>query len=191
MKNRWIVLGAVLLVAGGFFAGHVVAEDGDAGGAGMQIPDWVKPAPEHEAMKKFLGSWDVEMKWGPAPAEKGVATWRSINKGLYLAQDYKGKMMGRDYVGHQILGYDTVAKEWFSLWIDSFSPVPYVSRGTAKDGVTTLTGMTPSHTESGKKHPMTTRGKWDGDDKYLLTFHASQGGKEMQIGSITYTRQKK
>ena len=58
MKNRWMWSVVALLAGAGVFVGLARAQDEGAG-----RPAWMVLGPQHEAMKKFLGRWEVSSVW--------------------------------------------------------------------------------------------------------------------------------
>ena len=182
-NRKWIVLGAALLLAAGFFAGHVVAEEGEME---MQQPEWAKHTAEHAQMKKYVGTWDAVMDWGMGKAEKGEATWTLLHNGNYLMQQFKGVSMGKAYTGTLLLGYDTIDKQWVSAWTDNWNPCMFISTGNDKDG---MTGKGPNPMAAGKM-TMTLKTTWESDDKYTMHFFGVVNGKEAPMGKIVYTRRK-
>src|SRR5215510_4460053 len=55
--------------------------------------DFPKPGPEHELLKKWVGTWDTTMKMQGAES-KGVATYKMELGGLWLASTYEGEFGG-------------------------------------------------------------------------------------------------
>ena len=164
MKHRWLALGALALGLAGFVAGQVAAQD-EMGG-GMQMPEWTKRTKrtkQHEDLAKMVGTWDVTMKmWmvpdSPPMESTGISTGKALLGGNYVQQDFEGSVMGGPFEGVLMLGYDTVDKEFVSVWMDSFHPVMYVGRGTEKDGLTTYDAEEPDFmTGKKKKTRMTIR----------------------------------
>ena len=73
-------------------------------------PPPLKPRPEHEVLKKDLGTWDATvetMEPGKPPAvSKGVETVSLLEGGLWTITDFKGTMMGAPFHGHGTNGFD-------------------------------------------------------------------------------------
>jgi hypothetical protein len=90
---------------------------------------------DHQALKYFAGRWKVEAKmWAApgAPATESVNTneGEMILGGRYVRLIYKGEMMGQPFEGHQISGYDNIAKAYTTFWIDNSSTSFYLLKGT-------------------------------------------------------------
>jgi len=185
--NRWIVPGALCALLCLALPAH--AQEGEKGER-PPMPEWLKLTPQHKALQKSVGTWKVVSKWeGMAQPGTGVARAQLTLNGRYLKQKYEGTMGGHPYSGVLLIGYDTIDKQYVSIWMDSMSPMPTITRGNEKDGVMHFEGTDVDWSDmSGKKVKIALRIKWTSDDQYTLSmFHP---GKEKAIGSMTYTRVK-
>lgn len=110
-----------------------------------------KPGPEHVELMKTAGHWTSECTCyfdGTPTKSTGAAEFEPILGGRYLLERMKGDMGGQPFEGMQILGFDNVAKQHFSIWIDSMGTgyMPMTGKkgagnameykGTAKDVMT-------------------------------------------------------
>lgn len=190
MKSKTLWGAIALLCPVAFLVGRVTAEEG-----GWEAPAWTKKTDEHEAMKKRVGEWNVKTKWWmdpSAPPKEGTATTRAelILGGYYLQETFKADFMGQPFEGRHLLGYDTIAKEYVSVWSDNMNPVPSISRGNEKDGVVTMHGMNPDW-GSDKKIKQWTKLSWDNDDQFTFRFYrAGPDGEDFKTGEFVYTRKK-
>jgi len=153
-----------------------------------------KPGAEHADLAKSAGSWNavVKMFMGPgAPAQesRGTATRRAIMDNRYILEEFKGEMMGTPFEGMLLQGYNNISKEYWAVWIDTWSTWPSLSSGTADaNGAMTLRGtmkdvMSP---EGRPYHSITTP---HGDDKAVMQmFDTLPDGTEWMVMEITYTR---
>ena len=199
MKNLWIVSAAVLLCGLSFFVGSVVAqdmggEDKPAAGMGMGMPEWMKKTKEHEWIGKGVGEWTVASKMWMAPGAPPVAgtgelSTESMFDGKFTVSMFKSSWMGNPYEGHLLTGYDTVAKEFFSIWIDSYGPIASISRGTMVDGVLKMTGTGPDQM-TGKPMKTASTMTWQGDDQYTFTMYKIVGEQQIKGFEMVYTRKK-
>jgi len=104
------------------------------------------PTPEHAILKKFAGKWKVETKWWMAPGTqpevtKGTAIHTMIFGGKFLKQEFHGKFMGKPFDGLAYLGYDTIAEEFTSVWLDSMGTSTMSSIGAYNEEDKSLTFM--------------------------------------------------
>ena len=79
-----------------------------------------KPGPEYDVFKHDVGTWDVEIKTPQGPATQGVENNRMLG-GFWMLADFRGKLMGLDFKGHGVYGYDAEKKQYVGTWIDSLS----------------------------------------------------------------------
>jgi hypothetical protein len=70
--------------------------------------------PRHEALGEFVGHWDVEiamvMPGAPEQRSRATAEYAWAIDGRWLTQRIRGEMMGGDYEGFSLIGYDNYAK---------------------------------------------------------------------------------
>ena len=194
MKKLWIVCGGVLCAAS-FFVGQVVAQEGGDKPAGFPMPAWMQKTKEHESFKQLEGSWKTVAKFWMMPGadpmvDEGEAVTKLLYDGKIVHQNYKGSMMGKPFTGQLFMGFDTIDKEFVSVWMDSMSPMISVSRGKEQDGVIRFEGQ-EANPMTGKKQKSLMLVKWINDDQYQVTFHnVTDDGKKVMGGEITYTRKK-
>ncbi len=141
-----LVLGGVALVSATAFVTSAIvsAQKPEAKQDAPAAPDMAAmmeqmmklaaPGKEHASLMKHAGEWEQTFKIRFTPdAEwteaKGTAKARPILDGRYLLEDVEFSMMGMPMKGVQILGYDNNKKEYVSIWLDSSSTWPILSRG--------------------------------------------------------------
>ena len=97
-----------------------------------QMPPMPTPGPEHEMLRKDVGTWDatVEMFMAPgAPPEvsKGTETVTMMG-GFWQITEFKSEMMGQPFEGRGATGYDPAKKKYVGTWVDTMTP-GYLHRG--------------------------------------------------------------
>jgi hypothetical protein len=152
------------------------------------------PGEPHKLFATLAGSWTTTTKeWmepGKPPAEStGTADLKILLDGRFLYQEFTSQMMGQPFSGIGIDGYDNLRKRYVTAWIDTMGTGIFMMEGTASaDGKTiTLKGQ---HAELGGGQ-MTHRAVWKIADSNTQTFDmygTHQGGKEMKMLEIVYTR---
>lgn len=160
-----------------------------------QMMKYAMPVAEHAYLKKYVGSWDVEVKsWGQTGAapttEKATMKGEVILGGRFVKCGFDGTMMGQPFSGLQIMGYDLYQKKYVTFWIDSMSTNFFLTSGMldAAGKVLTETGMWPNAMTgmTGKVKIVTT---WLADGKYRYEmFMVGADGKEAKWMEINYTR---
>ncbi len=106
-----------------------------------------QPGEAHERLGRMVGTWETEMTWwmepgGPATTSRGSAEYSWLFDGRWLAQRYRGEIMGRPYEGFGLSGFDNLRRQAIDAWVDSESTGMTVSRGdwTADGTHLVLTG---------------------------------------------------
>ena len=99
------------------------------------------PGKEHAHLAEGAGTWKAECEMWMAPDTEpmkstGTSTVKPIMGGRYILVEMKGQMPGMGpYEGMGIYGYDNVAKEFVSTWLDNFSTGMMQGKGKlSKDG---------------------------------------------------------
>ena len=127
-----------------------------------QMPPMPPPGPEHEMLKKDVGTWDatVEMFMAPGapPAvSKGTETVTMMG-GFWQLTEFKSEMMGQPFEGRGAMGYDPAKKKFVGTWVDTMAPAYYTVEGTYDAATKTLTAI------DGRPRPDRRRHEDEGDD---------------------------
>lgn len=152
------------------------------------------PGPPHQALAATVGTYDLRIKsWhepgGPAMEEVGTATRKMLLGGRVLLEEVSSTMMGMQFTGQGLTGYDNVSGKHWSVWTDSMSTGAMVSEGTC-DAKNTCT-FTGSWNDPIKKGPVTARmtSRWTSPTTQVFEMYgAGKDGKEMKMMEITYTK---
>lgn len=148
------------------------------------------PGPEYDVLKHDVGTWDVEIKTPQGPATKGKETNRMLG-GFWMLTDFQGKLMGLDFKGHGVYGYDADKKQYVGTWIDSLSSAKMDMVGEYDEAHQTMTyeGMAPGVDGKLAKHVMAT--KYHDDGSRVMTMHVKAGDKMMKMFEMKLTKAKK
>jgi Protein of unknown function (DUF1579) len=152
------------------------------------------PGEPHKLFASLAGNWTTTTKeWmepGKPPTEStGTAEMKMLLDGRFLYQEYNAQMMGQPFSGVGIDAYDNMTKKYMTAWIDTMGTGIFMMEGTASADGKTIT-LKGSHPEPGGGK-MTHRAVWkiaDGNTQTFDMYGAHQGGKEMKVLEITYTR---
>lgn len=93
------------------------------------------PGPGHERLEPFVGEWATTTRvWlggpGSEPATStGSAEIEWILGGRFLLERSEGVAEEQEYEGLGLLGFDNVAGEYRSVWVDSGNTAMYTSAG--------------------------------------------------------------
>lgn len=145
--DRWIALVVVIAVPVVWFGNALATGKGDPP-AEMDLPVWMKMTEEHRHLAESVGEYDAHLKVWMAPGTEpmeftGKATRKAIHGGFFVEETFSSSWMGQPYQGRLIEGFDTVRREFFSIWIDSSGPMASHSRGTVEDGILKMAGTGP------------------------------------------------
>lgn len=129
-----------------------------------QMQKWMEyatPGDNHKMLASWAGNWDADMTtWdyeGATPRQtKGSAVYQMILGGRYLSGVHTANMMGMEFEGHDLMGYDNATKTFTSTWVDNMGTGIMKSSGTYDAGSKTLTitGKCPDVCRPGKECEM-------------------------------------
>lgn len=115
-----------------------------SGRADAQEPPMPQPSPEHEFLKRDVGTWNATMKVWPAPGAQpvtgtGTETCKMLEGDMWLISHFESDFGGMPFVGMGAFGYDPAEKKYVGGWIDSMSPYMSSSKGDYDSVTKTLT----------------------------------------------------
>ncbi len=121
----------ILLLISVFYTLNSFAQD-------EQMKKWTEymtPGKEHANLAKMNGDWNFLAKFwmdptAAAQTSEGLATCEMLLGGRYMQMKVSGKMMGMDYNGISVTGYDNGKKMWVSSYIDNFGTGLMYMEGT-------------------------------------------------------------
>jgi len=87
--------------------------------------EYMTPGKEHQEMADMNGEWVYTSKmWmnpsAPPTESTGTALCEMILGGRYSQMTANGSIMGMEFTGISITGYDNAKKIWMSIWVDNF-----------------------------------------------------------------------
>ncbi|MEE8105207.1 MAG: DUF1579 family protein [Planctomycetota bacterium] len=96
------------------------------------------PGEHHKAMEYFLGKWNVEITmkgFGAQPdmTSKGVAEFKWLIAGRWMAQDLNAQMGGMPYRSYSIAGFDNVKKKFVTTVVNNMDTAMLRVEGTVVD----------------------------------------------------------
>lgn len=95
------------------------------------------PGEQHEELKVFVGSWETKTEALSAGMEAfnstGSATFEPVMDGRFIKQTFSGAMMGQDFTGIGLSGYNNASKKYEGVWHDSMSTALYMVTGEKTD----------------------------------------------------------
>lgn len=181
----------VLLLAVIMFGANGLAQTPEEMKAWQQS---MMPGEYHKWLSKFDGKWMGEVKMWMDPSQppmssKMVTVNKMVMNGLFQKSTHSGNMMGMEFNGEGLVGYDNVKKMFNSTWVDNMtSSITYMT-GTLNDDNKTLV-MKGSMIDpmTGKDMVLKQVLTYLSEDKHLFEMFMVVDDKDIKTMEITYTR---
>ncbi len=86
--------------------------------------EYATPGEGHKALEPFVGSWNYVVTWWEAPGSEpqkstGTGEFKWILGGRFLEQTVNGTMMGQEFQGLGLIGYDNSKDTYNDIWMDN------------------------------------------------------------------------
>jgi hypothetical protein len=153
------------------------------------------PGAGHAVLKPIEGNWTVKSKFWMKPGAKPALSDATSNftwvlGGRFLRQTFKGTWGGQPFEGQGFLGYDNVAKEYVSVWMDSMSTGVVKSSGQYDKATKTISEKgTYNCPIAGVGKPFRAEWKLVGKNSHIYTMYTKDpAGKEFKSMELRYTR---
>src|SRR5262249_5478919 len=96
-----------------------------------------RPGPGHKALEHFVGNWKAEGKCWEEPGGKPQVSQAKAKGawtmgGHFLQEDFQGEMMGKEFHGRTLLGYDNVKQTFNSVWISDMQTSMFITEGKSE-----------------------------------------------------------
>jgi hypothetical protein len=152
-----------------------------------------KPGENHLVFTNIVGNWSYTGKWwmnqqSPPMEFAGTTVCKSLMDGRYFMSNQNGMMMGMQYQGMAIEGYDNVKKKYVSSWIDNMGTGIENMEGTYDPATKTLTYTGSYEAMPGMNVVMREKNTITDADHHTLALYSNMGGAEVKIMEIVYTR---
>ncbi|HXY33979.1 MAG TPA: DUF1579 family protein [Planctomycetaceae bacterium] len=98
--------------------------------------------PETDALKQWVGHWEATIEAtgrDGKPVSSPAKTTVKLLGGRWLITDFDGTFMGAPFIGHEVLGYDPLAKKYLLNWVDATATSFATGEGTYNSQTKTLT----------------------------------------------------
>lgn len=159
---------------------------------------WMKamtPGVHHKHLQATAGDWEYKSKMWMDPAappteSEGTCKREMILGGRYLREEYSGVFMNMPYKGIGITGYDNLAEEYRSVWIDNMGTAVMTGSGQCSDDGATLT-LEMEYIDAMTMEPATMRAvmKLLAPDKMVAEYYgAGPDGEEFKAMEFVFTR---
>jgi len=154
------------------------------------------PGEHHRHMAKLAGEWKAVSKmWldpAAAPVEStGTMQLTPILGGRFMQSQYKGPLMGMEFNGIGLDGFDNQKQKHIGLWVDNMGTMMMTFEGACSDGGKVTTTMSDFvDPASGQATTMKSVTTMIDDKKFMFEGFArpASGGEFFKTMEITYTR---
>ncbi len=190
---------SIALISGGALSAQDKQPEGNPMGMSPEqmeaMTKAMSPGEMHKGLAKMAGDWTfTNTMWmapGQPPAEStGTMHAETILGGRYVQSVWKGNMMGQEFEGRGTDGYDNVAKQFVSTWVDNMGTGIMVSTGTCENGGKKCTTVgTFSDPMSGGQSTMKSVITWIDDNSFKNEMYGPDpSGKEYKMMEIVAKR---
>ncbi|HUL76483.1 MAG TPA: DUF1579 domain-containing protein [Vicinamibacteria bacterium] len=157
-----------------------------------QMPQMPQPGPEHEILKKDVGTWDATVEsfmapGAPASVSKGTETV-SMMGGFWQLSEFKSEMMGQPFEGRGTTGYDPAKKKYVGTWVDTMTPSYYTVEATYDAAKKTMSTVMEGPDPTGQVTKTKAVTEWKDADNRVFTMYGPDG--QTVAMRITYKRRK-
>jgi hypothetical protein len=154
-----------------------------------------KPTPQHELLKKDVGTWDGAVKSWTAPGAEAIES-KAVEKNEMLPGDYwlvsrfEGAFGPIKFVGVGQWGYDPQEKKYIGTWIDNMSPYLMITKADYDPATKTITGTGETRDPATNKIMKTKSVARYVDDntRTFAMYTDGPDGKEWKMLEIIYKR---
>jgi len=157
-----------------------------------------QPGEHHKHLGQLAGKWKTSgqiFNPGQPPVDMSgtmEASW--ILGGRYLQELHTGSFMGQPFEGRSLDGYDNIAKEYFSTWVDNMGTGVMVFHGSCDDPCKVMTSTAEGPDPmSGKVVKTKTVTTFVDPDTYRFEMYmlgAGKDGQDTKVMEMTGTRVK-
>jgi hypothetical protein len=158
-------------------------------GGNPVLAQFPKPGPQHQALQKLEGTWDVVMTMGGKLKVKGKMNCKMDCGGLWLVRDIDTQLGKTAFRTKIIDGYDPVKRKHISIQVDSTSTVPMMLEGDYDEATKTLTQTGDARAFDGSPEKVKSVLKRVDDDHLgVEVFRIYPSGKEVKHLTIEFAR---
>jgi hypothetical protein len=159
--------------------------------AQAQPPGMPKPGPEHAALQKMEGTWDVAITLLGSIKTTGEATYKMECGGLWLQRDLKFALGPTTIHTKGLDTYDPVKKKYIGMQVDSMATAPTIVEGTYDEDMKTLTQTGEARDFKGAPEQVKNVTKHVDDDHVTVdVYRIFPDGRERKMLTIEYARRK-
>jgi hypothetical protein len=150
-----------------------------------------QPGPEHEILKRDVGTWDatIEMSFPGAPPMTMTGVEKSaLVAGRWLVTEWESDMMGETFEGRGIAGWDPGKKAYVGVWADSMNSEFSHSESTYDAEKDALVGWMEMPDPMGGMTKAKTVEEWPDEETRVIKIYPDESGEPFM--TMTYKRRK-
>lgn len=159
--------------------------------------EYMTPGDMHKVLASFEGDWTTDGKmWmdpnGQPMTSTGSASYKMTLGGRYQESSFKGEMMGQQFEGKGMMGYDNFKKQFENTWVDNMGTGIMKTEGKYDAATKTFT-MSGNMVDpmTGKQCTIRETLKLVDNDTHVMTMYNSIGGApEYKTMELTFKRKK-
>jgi hypothetical protein len=155
------------------------------------------PGENHKLLASMVGDWAfVNRMWtdpaAPPTESTGTASYTMLMDGRFLVGHYQGTMMGMEFDGRGVTGYDNTTKQFQSVWLDNFGTMMMFMTGTYDQTARAFTYLTEMADPMAPATRIKVREviRLESPDRHVMEWYEARGGREAKTMEIVYTRKK-
>ncbi|HEX2252507.1 MAG TPA: DUF1579 family protein [Thermoanaerobaculia bacterium] len=157
---------------------------------------WMKagtPAEQHAQLAKMAGKWTMSVKSWPGPGAEPIVSEATATRRMvwdrYLEEEVEGEMMGMEFRGRGLTGYDNAAGKWWSTWVDNMSTGSMFAWGEVDESDHSVTFTSElADPVTGGTMPVRTVVRHTSPDEEVMEMYMGAGDQEFKSMEITYRR---
>jgi len=145
------------------------------------------PGPEHGMMAKLAGTWEGTMTVN-IPGMEPMTTPSSnvaelAHGGFWLVGEFQGSLMGVEFTGHSVMGYDPGKGKWLESWVSNLAPEMAMLEGDYDPATRTWSKFREDAKDMFTGAPAIERHQLTlvDDDTYTMTIAQKVEGGEFQV----------
>lgn len=152
------------------------------------------PGEHHKHLEPLIGTFKADCTWynhdGTTTTSTGVSKSSWALGGRFVKTEFTGDIMGEQFEGFGMLGYDNIAQQYVGTWYDTMMTGILIHRGSCSDDHKTFEMAGEFQMPGGVtvKDRNVTR-IIDANTHSFEMFHTGPDGQELKVGTIIYTRQ--
>lgn len=145
------------------------------------------PNENHKLLGNMVGDWDYSIKSWMAPDQPPMESTGTMHAewmlgGRYVHSVWKGSFMDMQFEGHGLDGYDNIAKQYVSSWVDNMGTGIMQSTGTCDMAKNSCVMMGKSMDPATGKEMTTKSVSMMKDNTFQMEmFVVGPDGKEMKM----------